>query len=55
MLLQAVRAALQKLEKEKCSIEDAKAVCEPGLLNQIIKWKVTVSCFIHSILLCDWL
>jgi hypothetical protein len=35
----AIRAALQKLEEEDCSIEDAKAVCEPGLLNQIIKWK----------------
>ncbi|XP_059662429.1 protein ENHANCED DOWNY MILDEW 2-like isoform X2 [Cornus florida] len=37
--VEALRAALQKLE-EGCSIEDAKAVCEPGLLNQIIKWKI---------------
>ncbi|KAK1296741.1 hypothetical protein QJS10_CPB15g01532 [Acorus calamus] len=33
-----VRTALQKL-KEGCSIEDAKAVCEPEIVNQIIKWK----------------
>ncbi|KAL6010273.1 hypothetical protein ACLOJK_000704 [Asimina triloba] len=37
--VEAVRAALQKLE-EGGNIEDAKAVCEPEILNQIIKWKV---------------
>ncbi|CAK9163878.1 unnamed protein product [Ilex paraguariensis] len=36
--VEALRTALQKLE-EGCSIEDAKAVCEPGLLNQIMRWK----------------
>ncbi|CAL5390360.1 unnamed protein product [Camellia sinensis] len=36
--VEALRAALQKLE-QGCTIEDAKAVCEPGLLNQMIKWK----------------
>ncbi|XP_059666481.1 protein ENHANCED DOWNY MILDEW 2 [Cornus florida] len=36
--IEALRAALKKLE-EGGSIEDAKAVCEPGLLNQIVKWK----------------
>lgn len=39
--LQAICAALKELEKG-CSVEDAKTVCEPGLLNQIIKWKVIV-------------
>ena len=39
--IQAVRTALKKLE-EKCSIEDAKAVCEPDVLNQVFKWKVVV-------------
>lgn len=36
--VEAVRTALKKLE-EKCSIEDAKAVCEPDVLNQVFKWK----------------
>lgn len=39
MYLQAIRTALEKLEKG-CSIEDAKAVCEPEVLNQIMRWKV---------------
>ncbi|KAK1307084.1 hypothetical protein QJS10_CPA10g01895 [Acorus calamus] len=34
-----VRTALQKL-KEGCSIEDAKAVCEPEIVNQIITWRI---------------
>ncbi|XXG44793.1 hypothetical protein AAC387_Pa02g0051 [Persea americana] len=37
--VEAVRTALQKLE-EGCSIEDAKAVCGPDILNQIMKWKI---------------
>ena len=37
--LQAVRMALAKLE-DGCSIDDAQAVCEPEILNQIFKWKV---------------
>uniref|UniRef100_A0A5B7BGT9 Zinc finger PHD-type domain-containing protein n=1 Tax=Davidia involucrata TaxID=16924 RepID=A0A5B7BGT9_DAVIN len=49
--IEAVRAALQKLE-EGCSIEDAKAVCEPGLLNQMTKWKnklkVYLAPFLHG-------
>ncbi|KAF9666494.1 hypothetical protein SADUNF_Sadunf16G0235000 [Salix dunnii] len=32
--VEAVRTAIKKLE-ENCSIEDAKAVCEPDVLNQI--------------------
>ena len=45
---QALHAALQKLE-EGGSLEDAKAVCEPGLLNQMVKWKVPSS---STLLLC---
>ncbi|KAF8391638.1 hypothetical protein HHK36_023944 [Tetracentron sinense] len=49
--VEAVRAALQKLEGG-CSIEDAKAVCEPEILNQIIKWKnklkVYLAPFLHG-------
>lgn len=37
--LQAVRMALAKIE-DGCSIEDAQAVCEPEVLNQIFKWQV---------------
>ena len=40
--LQAIQTALQRLE-EGCSIEDAKAVCEPEILWQIFKWKVEAS------------
>ncbi|CAK7324563.1 unnamed protein product [Dovyalis caffra] len=36
--VEAVRTALKKLE-ESSSIEYAKAVCEPGILNQVFKWK----------------
>ena len=36
-----MRAALQKLE-EGCSVDDAKAVCQPEVLNQMLKWKVVV-------------
>lgn len=41
MHLQGLRAALQKLEAG-CSMEDAKAVCEPGVLHQMVRWKVIV-------------
>jgi ribosomal protein L17 len=37
--VQAIRTALKKLE-EGGNIEDAKAVCEPEVLSQILKWKV---------------
>ncbi|XP_058208752.1 protein ENHANCED DOWNY MILDEW 2-like [Rhododendron vialii] len=36
--IEAISAALKELE-EGCSVEDAKTVCEPELLNQIVKWK----------------
>ncbi|KAF2303808.1 hypothetical protein GH714_023525 [Hevea brasiliensis] len=36
--VEAVRTALRKLE-DGCSTEDAKAVCEPEVLNQVFKWK----------------
>ncbi|XAR56751.1 Histone-lysine N-methyltransferase [Bertholletia excelsa] len=36
--VEALRAALEKLE-EGCSIDDAKALCEPKLLHQIFRWK----------------
>lgn len=39
--MKAVRAALGKLE-EGGSCEDAEAVCEPEVLDQIFKWKVVV-------------
>ncbi|CAK9168592.1 unnamed protein product, partial [Ilex paraguariensis] len=40
--IEALRAALHKLE-EGCSIEDAKPACEPGLLYQIMRWKLIVN------------
>ncbi|GAV87260.1 DNMT1-RFD domain-containing protein [Cephalotus follicularis] len=36
--VEAVRTALERLE-EGGSINDGKAVCEPEILNQILKWK----------------
>ncbi|KAK3032465.1 hypothetical protein RJ639_037278 [Escallonia herrerae] len=49
--IKALRAALHKLE-EGCSVEDAKAVCEPGVLSQIMKWKsklkVYLAPFLHG-------
>jgi hypothetical protein len=36
-----MHVALKKLE-EGCSVEDAMAVCEPGVLDQMMKWKVDV-------------
>ncbi|KAK2977012.1 hypothetical protein RJ640_013630, partial [Escallonia rubra] len=47
----AIRAALKKLE-EGGTIEDAQAVCEPEVLNQIIRWKrkltVYLAPFLHG-------
>ncbi|XP_019707884.1 protein ENHANCED DOWNY MILDEW 2 isoform X2 [Elaeis guineensis] len=49
--VEAIRAALQKLEKGG-SVEDAKAVCEPDVLKQILKWsnklKVYLAPFLHG-------
>ena len=36
----AVKSALKKLE-EGGSIDDAKSICEPHVLQQMYKWKVT--------------
>ncbi|GMH25034.1 hypothetical protein Nepgr_026877 [Nepenthes gracilis] len=36
--VEAVRTALMKLD-DGGTIEDAKAVCEPNVLNQLVKWK----------------
>lgn len=38
-LLQAIQIALQRLE-EGCSIEEAKAICDPEVLHQLFIWKV---------------
>lgn len=49
LYIKAVRTALQKLD-DGCSTEDAEAVCERDVLNQIFMWKVVAySC---SILHC---
>uniref|UniRef100_A0A6V7QWW2 Zinc finger PHD-type domain-containing protein n=1 Tax=Ananas comosus var. bracteatus TaxID=296719 RepID=A0A6V7QWW2_ANACO len=49
--VEAVKAALQKLENGT-SVEDAKAVCEPNVLGQIVKWKnklhVYLAPFMHG-------
>ncbi|XP_057971609.1 protein ENHANCED DOWNY MILDEW 2 [Malania oleifera] len=49
--VEALRTALQKLE-QGCSIEDAKAVCEPEVLHQIVRWKnklkVYLAPFLHG-------
>lgn len=45
--MQAVRTALRKLE-DGCSTEDAKAVCEPEVLNQVFRWKVVVQLHLAS-------
>ncbi|XP_047340935.1 protein ENHANCED DOWNY MILDEW 2-like [Impatiens glandulifera] len=49
--IEAMRESLQKL-KGGCSVEDAKAVCEPQLVNQIVRWrnklKVYLSPFLHG-------
>uniref|UniRef100_A0A2P2LWL4 Uncharacterized protein MANES_15G064900 n=6 Tax=Rhizophora mucronata TaxID=61149 RepID=A0A2P2LWL4_RHIMU len=49
--VEAVRTALKQLEAG-CSIEDAKAVCEPEVLAQLYKWKnklkVYLAPFLHG-------
>ncbi|CAN1764554.1 Protein ENHANCED DOWNY MILDEW 2 [Linum perenne] len=49
--VEAIRTAAKKLDN-KCSIEDAKAVCEPGVLSQVFKWKnklrVYLAPFLHG-------
>ncbi|KAK3005373.1 hypothetical protein RJ639_017284 [Escallonia herrerae] len=46
----AIRAALKKLE-EGGTIEDAQAVCEPEVLNQIIRWKRKLSVYLAPFIL----
>lgn len=50
--VEAVRAAIKKLE-DGGSIEDAKAVCEPEVLRQLLKWssklRVYLSPFLHGV------
>ncbi|XP_028758260.1 protein ENHANCED DOWNY MILDEW 2 isoform X2 [Neltuma alba] len=50
--IKAIQIALQMLEGGGgCCIEDAKAICEPGILNQIFIWqrqlKVYLAPFLH--------
>ncbi|KAL3509979.1 hypothetical protein ACH5RR_029380 [Cinchona calisaya] len=49
--VKAIQAALKKLE-DGGTIEDAKALCEPEVLNQIIRWKrklrVYLAPFLHG-------
>ncbi|XVF03728.1 hypothetical protein REPUB_Repub05bG0018800 [Reevesia pubescens] len=47
--VEAVRMALAKLE-DGCSIEDAQAVCEPEVLNQIFKWQNKLKVFLAPFL-----
>lgn len=48
---QAVKEALKILENGG-SVEDAKAVCEPNVLNQLMRWKV---CFVSFIFFCVYI
>ncbi|KAK4437532.1 protein ENHANCED DOWNY MILDEW 2 [Sesamum alatum] len=43
--VQAIQAAL-KILQEGGTIEDAKAVCEPGVLTQMNKWKKTLGVYL---------
>ncbi|CAL1402825.1 unnamed protein product [Linum trigynum] len=49
--VEAIRTAAKKLADD-CSIEDAKAVCEPGVVSQVFKWKnklrVYLAPFLHG-------
>ncbi|KAL8215711.1 hypothetical protein R6Q57_022548 [Mikania cordata] len=49
--VEAVNIALKKLE-EGCSVEDAMAVCEPGVIDQLMRWKdklkVYLAPFLHG-------
>ncbi|KAK7309593.1 hypothetical protein RJT34_06446 [Clitoria ternatea] len=37
-----IQEALQRLE-EGCGTEEAKAICEPGILQQVFIWQVETS------------
>ncbi|KAI3686183.1 hypothetical protein L1987_79856 [Smallanthus sonchifolius] len=49
--VEALNVALKKLE-EGCSLEDAMAVCEPGVIDQLMRWKdklrVYLAPFLHG-------
>ncbi|KAK7286951.1 hypothetical protein RJT34_22323 [Clitoria ternatea] len=49
--VKAIQTALQRLE-EGCSTEEAKAICEPGILQQVFIWqrqlKVYLAPFLHG-------
>ncbi|RDX86204.1 Protein ENHANCED DOWNY MILDEW 2, partial [Mucuna pruriens] len=49
--IKAIQTALQRLE-EGCSIEEAKAICDPGILHQLFIWqkklKVYLAPFLHG-------
>ncbi|XP_027907180.1 protein ENHANCED DOWNY MILDEW 2-like [Vigna unguiculata] len=49
--IKAVQTALQRLE-EGCSIEEAKTICDPGVLHQLFIWqkqlKVYLAPFLHG-------
>ncbi|KAE9590196.1 putative histone-lysine N-methyltransferase chromatin regulator PHD family [Lupinus albus] len=47
--VKAIQTALQRLE-EGCSIEDAKAICEPGILSQLFMWKKQLKVFLAPFL-----
>ncbi|KAL2319804.1 hypothetical protein Fmac_028773 [Flemingia macrophylla] len=50
-IIKAIKTALQRLE-EGCSIEEAKTICDPGLIHQIFIWqkrlKVYLAPFLHG-------
>ncbi|XP_055807143.1 protein ENHANCED DOWNY MILDEW 2-like isoform X3 [Solanum dulcamara] len=47
--VKAIQVALKKLD-EGCSIEDAKAVCEPEILSQIFRWKKKLGSYLAPFL-----
>ncbi|KAM0029270.1 putative [histone H3]-lysine(4) N-trimethyltransferase chromatin regulator PHD family [Helianthus debilis subsp. tardiflorus] len=48
--VKAVKAALKKLD-DGGSVEDAKAVCEPNVLHQLVRWKKKLSVFLAPFLI----
>lgn len=48
-MVKAIRAALKKLENGG-TIDDAKAVCEPDVLTQLIKWKKKLKIYLGPFL-----
>ncbi|KAK6919261.1 hypothetical protein RJ641_015165 [Dillenia turbinata] len=48
--VKAVKTALERLEEKHQSIEDAKAVCEPNILCELINWKTKLSIYLSPFL-----